>query len=257
MTASVKHASVRTLFELHPESTGRSRLERPLRLDQLAARRNHVGKPISSVQGRSCRPIAATAKQGPTVTCRERGANRGCIQAGSDARSPVNERGRTRPDIPARPRRRRNQMWAIAGPIIADLRMSIAGNNTDLFVQVADLDTKSKELKFLTRGWLKASHRAIDEEHSDYSSSIQAARDFMYRPFRQHNEPVDVPPSEPIDYKIEVWPTAHVFRPGHQLVVIVTAPPAVDSNYSFAAQSNQPASINTVFYNDPNVTPRR
>jgi hypothetical protein len=42
-----------------------------------------------------------------------------------------------------------------------------------------------------------------------------------------------------------------VFRPGHQLVVIVTAPPAIDSNYSFAAQFNQPASINTLIYNDP------
>jgi hypothetical protein len=32
--------------------------------------------------------------------------------------------------------------------------------------------------------------------------------------------------------------------------MIVTAPPAVDSNYSFAVQSNQPASLNTLIY-DP------
>jgi predicted acyl esterase len=48
-----------------------------------------------------------------------------------------------------------------------------------------------------------------------------------------------------------VWPTAHVFRPGHRLVVVVTAPPAIDSNYSFATQSTQPASVNTLIYNDP------
>jgi putative CocE/NonD family hydrolase len=141
--------------------------------------------------------------------------------------------------------------WAIDGPIVADLRMSITGNNTDLFVQVADFDTKSKEILFLTRGWLKASHRAIDEPLSDYSDVDPSRPHFMYRPYRQHTKPIDVTPGEPVDYKIEVWPTAHVFRPGHQLVVIVTAPPAIDSNYSFALQSNQPASVNTIIYNDP------
>ncbi len=73
----------------------------------------------------------------------------------------------------------------------------------------------------------------------------------MYRPYRPHTEQNPVAPNEPLDYKVEVWPTAHVFRPGHRLVVIVTAPPAIDSNYSFAAQSNQPASLNTLIYDDP------
>jgi predicted acyl esterase len=128
--------------------------------------------------------------------------------------------------------------------------MSITGNNTDLFVQVADEDTESHELKFLGRGWLKATHRNIDESRSDFSDVDPAHPHFMYRPYRPHTELADVPPGEPVDYLVEVWPTAHVFRPGHQLVLIVTSPPAVDSNYSFLVQSNQPASVNTLIY-DP------
>ncbi len=143
-----------------------------------------------------------------------------------------------------------NETWAIAGPIVADLRMSVIGKNTDLFVQVADENVETGELLYLTRGWLKASHRAIDEKLSDYSDIDPARRHFMYRPYRQHTEAEPMPNGEPVDYKVEVWPTAHVFRPGHRPVVIVTSPPAVDSNYSFAAQSNQPASVNTLIYNE-------
>ncbi len=143
------------------------------------------------------------------------------------------------------------EAWAIGGPIVADLRMSVVGDDTDLFVQVADEDVDSGELMFLTRGWLKASHREIDASLSDFSDVDPTRRHFMYRPYRHHTDPTPVPSGQPLDLKIEIWPVAHVFRPGHRLVVIVTAPPAVDSNYSFALQSSQPFSFNTLIYGEP------
>jgi uncharacterized protein len=247
---AVKQASVRTLFELHPNKKG------------ALASNGHYDATSWPLDGTNWR--TAFLCGGKTLSFDQSDCEKGSdsylsgtrrqswlYQAGSDLGPPLTSEDGPDQVFFRGPVVAPNKTWAIAGPIVADLRMSITGNNTDLFVQVADLDTESKEIEFLTRGWLKASHRVIDEELSDYTNVDPSTPHFMYRPYRHHTEPVDVPPNEPVDYKIEVWPTAHVFRPGHRLVVIVTAPPAIDSNYSFAAQANQPVSINTVFYNDP------
>jgi uncharacterized protein len=247
---SIKQASVRTLFELHPNKDG-----------ALVSNGHYdaTSWPLDGTRwgtyylcgGKTLSTDRTNCKEGSDSYLSGTRRQSWLFQAGSDLGPPVTSEDGPDQVFLRGPVVRPDDQWAIAGPIVADLRMSITGNNTDLFVQVADLDTKSKELKFLTRGWLKASHRAIDDNLSDYSDVDPARPHFMYRPFRHHTEPVDVPPGEPVDYKIEVWPTAHVFRPGHQLVVIVTAPPAIDSEYSFALQPNQPASVNTVIYNDP------
>lgn len=246
---SIKRASVRTLFELHPNKR-----------DALVSNGHYDGTswPLDGTSwttyllcnGKTLSLDRADCEKGSDSYVSGTKRQSWLYQAGSDFGPPVTSEDGPDQVLLRGPVVRPDEAWAVAGPIVADLRMSITGNNTDLFVQVADLDTKSKELKFLTRGWLKASHRALDEKQSDYSNVDPARAHFMYRPYRQHTNPIDVPPDEPIDYKIEVWPTAHVFRPGHQLVVIVTAPPAIDSNYSFALQSNQPASVNTILYND-------
>ncbi|HWL65429.1 MAG TPA: CocE/NonD family hydrolase, partial [Actinomycetota bacterium] len=242
-SGKITRASVRTLFELHPDEDG-----------ALVSNGHYDSTrwPLDGTNWTTAYLCAGKALEFDRTQCGEgsdsylSGTRRQSwlFQAGPDLGPPITSEDGPDQVFLQGPVVGPDETWAIAGPIIADLRMSITGNNTDLFVQVADLDTESKEIKFLTRGWLKASHHAIDEKLSDYSGG------FMYRPFRHHTEPENVAPDEPVDYKIEVWPTAHVFRPGHQLVVIVTAPPAIDSNYSFAVQSNQPASINTVIYND-------
>lgn len=246
----VKDASVRTLFELHPNED-----------EELVSNGHYdaTGWPMEGTSwttyllcgGKILSTDRSECEEGSDTYISGTRRQSWLYQAGSDLGPPVTSEDGPDQVFLRGPVVREGEAWAIAGPIIADLRMSITGNNTDLFVQVADLDTDSKELKFLTRGWLKASHRAIDRSMSDFTDIDPAHLDFMYRPYRHHTDPQDVPAGEPVDYKIEVWPTAHVFRPGHRLVFIVTAPPAVDSNYSFAVQSNQPASMNTVFYNDP------
>jgi putative CocE/NonD family hydrolase len=246
----IKRASVRTLFELHPDEQG-----------ALVSNGHHDSSswPLGGTRwttyflcgGKVLSPDRGHCEKGSDSYVSGTRRQSWLFQAGSDLGPPVTSEDGPDQVFLRGPVVGPGETWAAAGPIVADLRMSITGNNTDLFVQVADLDTKSNELKFLTRGWLKASHRAVDEELSDYSDVDPARPGFMYRPYRPHTEPVDLPPGEPVDYKIEVWPTAHVFRPGHRLVMIVTAPPAIDSNYSFAVQSNQPASVNTILYNDP------
>lgn len=58
----------------------------------------------------------------------------------------------------------------------------------------------------ISRGWLRASHRALDPEHSSEA-----------RPFHTHRDPQPLEPGEVYRLEIEIWPAAHVFRRGHRL----------------------------------------
>jgi predicted acyl esterase len=66
----------------------------------------------------------------------------------------------------------------------------------------------------LTRGWLKASNRALDPERST-----------EWKPFhkltRAAAEPVT--PGEVVEYRIEVLATANTFLPGHRICVEISA----------------------------------
>ena len=248
---SVEPASVRTLFELHPDADGEllsngyhDSSDYPLDDTRWTTFHLCAGKQLTTDQ-KKCETGSNTYLSG---TKRQSWL----YQAGSDLGPPFTSEDAPDQVLLRGPVVDKNRTWAIAGPIVADLRLSVAGNDSDLFVQVADEDAATGEMKFLTRGWLKSTHRAIDLDSSDYTDVDPTHPDFLYRPHRPHLEAQPVPPNEPIDYKIEIWPTAHVFRPGHRLVVIVTAPPAIDSNYSFATQTSQPASVNTLIYGDPN-----
>lgn len=66
----------------------------------------------------------------------------------------------------------------------------------------------------LTRGWLKASHRAMDE-----------ARSTPWKPWhvltREAQQPV--PPGEIVEYRIEILSTANLFARGHRICLEITS----------------------------------
>jgi hypothetical protein len=97
--------------------------------------------------------------------------------------------------------------------------------DTDFAVLVADQGPDGK-LFGLQRGLLRASHRALDNERSDYVES--AGRRLLIRPHHPHDQPEPVAPHEPVEYQIEIFAFGHVFRPGHQLALFITRPPADD-----------------------------
>ena len=74
------------------------------------------------------------------------------------------------------------------------------------------------------RGYLKASHRAVDTERSFFDGDV------MYRPWHPHTATTTalVTPGKPTRLDVEVWPIETVVRPGHRLVMIVSAPSTQD-----------------------------
>jgi predicted acyl esterase len=129
---------------------------------------------------------------------------------------------------------------AIVGPMTATLNLSTTGIDTELFVQLIDENTADGSRTYLQRGMLKASHRAIDSTKSDYSGST------LYRPWRPHTNPQLVMPLTAYEYVVEVFPVGHVIRPGHRLLMKISAPPVLDSFYLYVPKTLP--GLNTVFH---------
>lgn len=138
----------------------------------------------------------------------------------------------------------------IAGPITANLFVNTTGIDTELFVQLIDEDVANDKLFILQRGLLRGSHRAIDFARSDYHAGHAdphtGAANFLYRPHRPHsNAQYLLDPTAVEEYLVEIFPVAHVLRPGHRLMIKIMAPPAVDSQYSYQSRT---AGVNTVHF---------
>jgi uncharacterized protein len=97
----------------------------------------------------------------------------------------------------------------ITGPIAFYLKAALSTDDANWMVDLFDIAAHgSKQL--VTKGWLKASHRAIDEKRST-----------LYQPFHPHTERVPVKPGEILQYIIELRETSYVFKKGHSIVISI------------------------------------
>ena len=137
----------------------------------------------------------------------------------------------------------------IAGPIAATLYASTTALSvnvpvhtlsTDFFVTVAD-QAPDGTLTYLQRGMLRASFRALDELRTKRNADGE-----IIRPEHPFTNPGTVTPGEVAQYEIEVFPVAHVFRPGHRILVKVYSPPLAESLYVYVP-SRLPA-LNTIVH---------
>ena len=93
-------------------------------------------------------------------------------------------------------------------------------DDMDLFTAVQKIDSAGELVTFyyLTRftfghaahGWLRASHRELDEERS-----------LPHQPFHPHQREQRLEPGEIVPVEIEVWPSSTLFRAGERLRVVV------------------------------------
>jgi predicted acyl esterase len=107
----------------------------------------------------------------------------------------------------------------ITGPIAVKLFVSSATEDADLFVVVRAFAPDFKELTFqghtdphtpIAQGWLRASHRKLDPEHT-----------LDYRPVHAHDEIQKLTPGEIYELDIEVLPTCVVIPKMYRLALSV------------------------------------
>ena len=98
----------------------------------------------------------------------------------------------------------------IVGPSSLTLYAAIDAEDTNWMASLLDVAPSGQEVE-LTRGFLKASHREVDEATSE-----------PWRPFHPHLRADPVEPDRVYEYRIELSPLASVFAPGHRIKLSIS-----------------------------------
>lgn len=96
----------------------------------------------------------------------------------------------------------------------ADLWVSTTANDVDLQVTMVEVRPDGQE-QYVQRGWLRASHRALDEQRSN-----------ALQPYHPHTAESlkDMTPGVPELLRVEMMPFSHVFRKGSSIRMYVENP---------------------------------
>jgi predicted acyl esterase len=103
----------------------------------------------------------------------------------------------------------------IAGPIKLVLYASSTRSDMDFFVKLSEQmpqspEDRAKDLNpasfWITKGWLRASHRAVDPKRSS-----------EMEPYHTHTDPQPIEPGKIYCFDISIEPMAHRFRAGSRL----------------------------------------
>jgi len=97
----------------------------------------------------------------------------------------------------------------VTGPSALYLYASLNTDDTDWMVELRDVDGSGAE-KLVTMGWLKASHRELDESKSK-----------PYQPYHPHSRSIPVEPGKVYEYPIELRETSMVFKEGHRIELVI------------------------------------
>ena len=95
-----------------------------------------------------------------------------------------------------------------------------ASDDLDLFVGIRKFDRRGNELHFpdfnhiehglVAKGWLRASHRELDDKRST-----------PYQPWLKHQRALKLASGEIVPVEIEIWPSSTLFRKGETLRLTV------------------------------------
>jgi predicted acyl esterase len=146
----------------------------------------------------------------------------------------------------------------ITGPLAANLRISSDTEDADLFVVFRVFSADMREQTFVgaidphtpvAQGWLRASHRALDETLSK-----------PYRPYHTHTGVEPLQPGVPVDLAIEIWPTSIVVPQGYRIALSVRGKDYEWQKTTGAKLSNfknELLGCGPFLHNDPRDRPQR
>lgn len=146
-------------------------------------------------------------------------------------RLPASDAGRVVYTTPAL-----QQDLQLLGSASLDLWFSSTASDTDIQATMTEVRPDGQEV-YVSRGWLRASKRALDEQRSTPT-----------RPLHRHTQDSVEPlnPGQPSFMRLEIFPFAHRFRSGSALRVIIDGP--VSTTGDWGALLNPTPSVNTVLH---------
>jgi predicted acyl esterase len=124
----------------------------------------------------------------------------------------------------------------VVGPVSLTLYASSTATDTAWIAKIDDV-APDGSFKVASKGWLKASHRDVDEDRSGPG-----------QPFHTHANPTPLNSKEVYKFEIEIWPIFRNFKAGHRLRLRLASK---DSRMwdiaNFHAAVEQPAT-NTIYH---------
>jgi predicted acyl esterase len=102
----------------------------------------------------------------------------------------------------------------VIGSGSADLWISTDAPDTDVEVTLTEVRPDGGEV-LIQSGWLRASHRALDEAASSELHPVQT---------HLESDAAPLPAGEPVPVRVDLYPFAHPFRVGSRLAVTIDAP---------------------------------
>lgn len=135
---------------------------------------------------------------------------------------------------------------AMLGSASLDLWLSSTAVDTDVQVVLSEVKGQSAPFEevYVQGGWLRASHRALDETRSTPT-----------RPYHRHTGTEPLTPATATPLRVEIRPFGHVFRKGSRIRIWVEAPAAVpqgrlapSQSFGHAFEPVQAPAVNTVHF---------
>lgn len=118
---------------------------------------------------------------------------------------------------------------------------AVGGDDMDLFVAIQKVDRSGEIVPFpffsnhedgpVALGWLRVSHRELDEEKST-----------PYRPYLTHRSEQKLAAGEVVPVEIEIWPSSTLFEAGERLLIVVQG----SDIYAYPEEMNTPGHAATV-----------
>lgn len=132
----------------------------------------------------------------------------------------------------------------ITGPLSVRLWVETSAADADFFLTLRLYDPQGTEVPFegaseaavpITQGWLRLSHRALDQNKGTHA-----------RPFHAHTETSPVAPSTCYPIDVELWPTSVVVPRGYRLGLLVES-----QDFSRSANKEPRTGSGPFLHNDP------
>ncbi len=97
----------------------------------------------------------------------------------------------------------------VTGPIVLYFHASLSTGDANWMADLKDVAPDGTE-RMVSKGWLKASHRELDE-----------AKSKPHQPYHPHHRSIPVEPWKVYEYAMAIMETSNVFRAGHRIQLVI------------------------------------
>jgi predicted acyl esterase len=130
-----------------------------------------------------------------------------------------------------------NEDMEVTGPIAFYLYAALDLTDATWFVSINDV-APDGSTRLISMGWLRASHRAIEEKRSK-----------PYQPFHPHTESIPVEPGEIYEYAIDIRETSNVFKSGHRIELLIKGQDSPSENPIWYHLCDNKQTKHTIYHN--------